>query len=989
MPIRVTHLTGRLEGLTVVIDGNSALFGRDPSRASVTFDLIEDRVVSGVHARVDVRDARLYATDCRSLNGTFVAGERIRATVAVEDGCVLELGKGGPTVRVEYVPAAEATPPEPPPPAPVAPSLLLKRLDGAHAGQLHQLRGARHSIGRDPSCDLTFDYQTDIQVSRRHAAVLLDTTSGARLVDTESQNGTLLNGSSVKEAELSLGDIIELGPGGPKLQIVALEGVFPEARAEARLRLEPEASTVELAGSARSPLSNSEFLEDGADLVPIGSELIVGRDPSCGLPLQIPTVSAIHSVLRREGIEFSIRDYGSTNGTYVNGRPIGRARQVLFNQDLISIGGQFLLFSNGALQKLRLAPAVQAFGLSRLVPGTPASSEAELRLLIDNVTLEIAPGQFVGIVGPTGCGKTSLLQALSGLYPAQWGQVYLCGINLYDDYDSLRGRLGCVPQRDLLHEELTVRQSLHYAALLRLPTDTGSRERAARISDILSRLRLSGTEETRVGRLSGGERKRLSAALELLAEPDILFLDEPTAGLDPRTEQEVVDCLGDLALQGKTVVIVTHMLGSIERLDRVVVLVKGGRLAYAGKPSEVLAHFSAASWRDLYCRLDEEGDHWAERFSASTTGRLSFHAPGPGLRLQANVRPETSSVERAHSHTQRRSRPRGIAVAIRQTTALSGRFLKILLADTTNLAILLLGPFVLAGLIAVTAGERQNVLAMLVFSALFFGCFCSSKEVVRERDIFLRERLFSLGLTPYLLSKVLVLGGFVLIQALTMVLVTCSCVPSLGNFGHLWLAVAATGLVGLAEGLLLSVLSKTADVTSSALALLVIFQMLFAGVFMRPPMEPLEKLIESRSAGKAAEKIFSFSNPAFWSFEAMKRAGFSTSELVKVPSRDRNGQPQTLSDSIKELDKVLVLASEVATARPAGAPGENRQPSPGESPGKILAESVEALRTSTRPAVLSFASYELDVSLLAVFFGSLLALALHVLWLQERWRRLA
>ncbi|MBI4871856.1 MAG: FHA domain-containing protein [Candidatus Riflebacteria bacterium] len=878
MSVRITHLSGRQEGLTVLFERLPISLGRDTSRCEVAFDLFEGRVVSALHARLYQHGDQLFVEDCRSKNHTYLDGNEVVEPAPVPDGAVLELGWSGPKVRLEYLLVAA--------PASFArgqvDTLVLEHKDGLKAGAQLHFQKSMILLGRDTGCDVCFDSRYQ-QVSRQHAKIYVGTGVGARIVDNGSQNGTYLNGRKNAFSDLRTGDTIQLGRDGPVLGVVSAPGPagargdrVPDLRDSGTFQVakeDPSRGTVLFRPSATHLAARHELVHGRAGVIPIRTEVTVGRSPRCSVRLEAPSVSGLHAVFRREGDEFSVRDWNSTNGTFVNGQPIDYRRRVLQDGDVISLAGQFLLFSDGALEQLRRAPAIQAFGLGRLAPEQPYDDSGKPRLLLDDVTLKIEPGQFVGILGPAGAGKTTLLHTLNGLYPAHWGEVYLCGVSLYDDFQALQGRFGYVPQKDLVHEDLTVSECLTYAAMLRLASDTSGQDRDKCIQSVLKRVSLGDREFALIRTLSGGERKHVSTALELLAEPDILFLDEPTAGLDPKSETDLMEALRQLSsVQGKTIVVVTHLLGNVERLDKVLILVKGGRLAYAGPPRDALTYFSVKDWRSLYFRLDAEGDQWAERYRKDETNRISYDPPAHAKAARTS---SSVSVQLRESKRVRAGSLKGLLGAVRQTHVLARRYATLVARNRPNLAVLLGGPVLLALAIAGTVDHTETVLAMLVFSSLFFGCFSSCREVVKERPIFLRERLFNLSLTGYIASKVLVLGLVVTLQALLMTLVLQAKFEHLGNFFDLWLTASLTGLTGLAEGLLLSAVASTVDVATSALTLLVVLQMLFSGVIVQPDATPIERLVRDRELGKVLRKVCCHVDPGFWAFDALKLSAFA------------------------------------------------------------------------------------------------------------------
>jgi ABC-type multidrug transport system ATPase subunit len=239
------------------------------------------------------------------------------------------------------------------------------------------------------------------------------------------------------------------------------------------------------------------------------------------------------------------------------------------------------------------------------------------RQLLSAVTFTVLPGETVGLLGPSGSGKSTLLKACCGLNRPAEGKVLLDGEALHANREAWRTRLGYVPQDDILHTELTVRRAVGYAARLRLPPVLPAAERDALVARAIERVGLSERADVRIARLSGGQRKRASVAVELLANPSILFLDEPTSGQDPHLEATMTQLFRTLAADGTTVVVTTHAMASLELLDLVVVLA-GGMLVYVGPPEALLDHFQVRAYEGVFRRLTEDAPAtWASRYRRS------------------------------------------------------------------------------------------------------------------------------------------------------------------------------------------------------------------------------------------------------------------------------------------------------------------------------------------------------------------------------------
>ncbi len=243
---------------------------------------------------------------------------------------------------------------------------------------------------------------------------------------------------------------------------------------------------------------------------------------------------------------------------------------------------------------------LDAQGLATMVDGVP---------LLSNISLSVHPGEFVGLLGPSGAGKSTLLNAMNGFRPASEGKVLLNGTNLYTQFDRFRTLIGYVPQDDIVHTSLSVYKSLYYAALLRFSLSSVSQKSSSRdaikrrVTEVIRILGLEAQAKTKIKRLSGGQRKRVSLGIELLTSPPILFLDEPTSGLDPGLEERMMRLFHKLAREGRTVIITTHIMESLELLDLAAILVKG-HLVFYGPPQLALKAFKVEDFADIYTKLE-------------------------------------------------------------------------------------------------------------------------------------------------------------------------------------------------------------------------------------------------------------------------------------------------------------------------------------------------------------------------------------------------
>ena len=249
--------------------------------------------------------------------------------------------------------------------------------------------------------------------------------------------------------------------------------------------------------------------------------------------------------------------------------------------------------------------------------------------ILKMVDLTLHPGEMCALIGPSGAGKSTLIKALLGLRDPDEGSVMMGGLPVAE-----LGPVGYVPQDDALHRGLTVRRELAYAAELRMP-GTSAEERQSRIEEVLDQVGLGDRARVRIRRLSGGQRKRVSLALELLTSPPLLILDEPTSGLDPGLEVRTMTLLSQVAGTGRIVLVATHAMESIERAEALCVLV-GGHVAFFGPPRKALSYFRVDRYAELFRQLEKQSpSSWGLTASADPDQRVFLRRSGPALRSPA------------------------------------------------------------------------------------------------------------------------------------------------------------------------------------------------------------------------------------------------------------------------------------------------------------------------------------------------------------------
>src|SRR6266702_3778486 len=566
--------------------------------------------------------------------------------------------------------------------------------------------------------------------------------------------------------------------------------------------------------------------------IPLGApQMSLGRHPDNTIVLNHPQVSAHHARLQQVQGGYHIVDVGSTNGVYVNALRV--TNQMLKPGDEVRIGPFKLTYTGTQLTQQDESNSVRIDAVHLIKLGNKQV------VLLNDISIAIPPRKFVSLVGGSGTGKSTLMGALNGLRPAESGMVFYNG----QEYDKHRAafstQLGYVPQDDIIHRDLPVERALYYAAKLRLPDDFTGAQIQQRINEVLEDVEITHRRHLMVSKLSGGQRKRVSIALELLANPSVFFLDEPTSGLDPGLDRKMMFLLRRLADKGHTIVLVTHATNNINACDYVCFLAQGGRLAYFGPPGDAKKYFDKTDFAEIYSALEPTEQNpnipaEAEaRFKASPYYRQYVQEPlaqGPAAR--ASVSGATAALQQPM-----RGNP------WKQFMLLSMRYIELLKNDRGNLMILLLQAPIIALILFLLAApdvfshtnivncppnaqgpqtvpnkfdcqnvvnalktpqgqisaakkhltvdqalqksfnplnsgaNAQKILFIMAFAAVMFGCINGTREIVKEEPIYRRERTVNLGIMPYMFSKIVVLGILCLLQSAVLVIIVALRAP--------------------------------------------------------------------------------------------------------------------------------------------------------------------------------------------------------------------
>jgi ABC-type multidrug transport system ATPase subunit len=703
----------------------------------------------------------------------------------------------------------------------VAPPLLVRTRRSDHRLD----SGTEYRIGRDPAADIVL---TDARVSWQHARLRADGQSWV-LEDLGSTNGIYVGAERTGRVDIRTNCVVRLGnpEDGPVLRFEPQLPPEPEPQPEPQSEPAPQPDETNLAHMPsvdRRPTAR----------LPLPAKVMrIGRTPDNDLAVPDLGVSRKHAELRKsQSGRYQIIDLGSHNGTYVNGARVEQAE--VSEEDIISIGHATFRLADGELREY-------------VDTGDVSFEARELRVqvqggkvLLNDVSFPIPERCLLGVIGPSGAGKSTLLNALTGMRPADRGTVLYDNRDLYKDYAELRHRIGLVPQKDIMHTQLTPHTALSYAAELRFPSDTRKTERTKRVDEVLSELSLTERADVRADKLSGGQLKRVNVALELLTKPSLLFLDEPTSGLDPGLDAIVMEQMQQLAHDGRTIIVVTHSVENLNTCDRLLVLVPGGKIAYYGPPQDGLKYFGQSRWADVFRAFDAQTDRdWAGEYRASKEYARYVTNPMTPRPPQAVV---ASRSEILPAPLPRR---RGKA---RQLSTLARRYLRVIAADRVYLASIAALPVFLGLLVrllmpaqGLSAGHGINqnattVLIVLMIMACLASIVNSIREVVKEREIYKRERAAGLSSGAYLTSKVLVLGVISIVQAIVMVLIGLAGkpLPQTGSFLthdpliELLLATAALEFASMCLGLMVSTMMSTSDKAMQAIVPLAMVELVFA-----------------------------------------------------------------------------------------------------------------------------------------------------------------
>ena len=864
--------------------------------------------VSSHHCRLTRTATGFALEDNDSTNGTYVDGIKLTAfqAVPVTQQNTITLGRNVP-FPWDQVPALRT-------------------------GTKRVVTGSSITVGRTPGNDVVIDYPI---VSSSHARI--EMRDGQFYIeDANSRNGTSINS-------------LENRISGPSLLRPNDQVFLGSYKIPASKLLE------QFAKPAATAIGNANY----EPITLKGDSMVIGRDPECDQTLNFPMISWRHARVTRNAGGTYVEDLGSSNGTFINGKRISGVTRLEPGQEIGLGSFRFQLLQGGELAKRRdLGYTIEARDVMVTAP--------KGKVILEPVSFTVFAGEMVALMGTSGAGKTTLLKALNGYAPPKSGTVFYNGSNLYSHYDEYSQKIGYVPQDDIVHDKLTVSQALSYAARLRTPLSeleiTSEVKRIAadlKLTDLLGEV--IGSPENKT--LSGGQRKRVNIALELICDTPVLFLDEPTSGLSSADADSVVKLLKSLARDGgKTIVTTIHApsLDAYRSFDNLIMLARdskqAGKMAFFGpaypdsiqfvtnKGTAAAAAVNPGLGPEILMstlQQDEKkpdpsntAEIWSQRYKTSKYF-TQFVVDRAGRNPAGNVKNSTS-----HG--------RG-GIDLKQWLVLAARSVWVRGRDKQQLYILGAQAPVFALLIAGVFGRipesatpanyvdlvsnLTGIHFLMVVAAVWFGCNNAVRDVVGEWLIYQRERMVCLRLPSYIVSKLCLLSVIGFIQCLLMLgIVYPVCNLSSGfvpTLGVLWL----TSMVGAAIGLLISS-APFCKTTESAIALLPIVLL---------PMIGLGGGIKAIYKLPVPAAITSNLIPTRWAFEAdlVKDAENRHDDLSFLKPQNSPPASQPSGKGVRSKNAPASLPANAKGGTPSDAPvGSGADPSKREYPAEDVADQA-------------------------------------------------
>ncbi|MDP1802764.1 MAG: ATP-binding cassette domain-containing protein [Bacteroidota bacterium] len=644
----------------------------------------------------------------------------------------------------------------------------------------------------------------------------------------------------------------------------------------------------------------TSFIIDGLEVIPNNPNILVINNNQDGIQNQskhiyCETLPQDVRVIQIESVSmYALRIYGNYE-LQLNGQGISKERVHIFTP-------------GSSIRSSKIKPIYYSDVIGRFL-----SDESQARITFEvknleykfkggklglrDVNINEESGKLIGIMGGSGAGKSTLLNVLNSMETPSGGSVKINGKNIHTEREAISGVIGHVSQDDLLIEELTVYQNLFYNAKLCFG-NLDDEEISKRCNSLLADLGLSETRHLKVGSplektISGGQRKRLNISLELIREPSVLFVDEPTSGLSSRDSENIMDLLKELALKGKLIFVVIHQPSSeiYKMFDNLMILDVGGYPIYYGNPVDAVSYF-----KRLVNHVNaEESECWncgnvnpeqifniIESKVLDEYGNLTYNRKVSPLEWNVQYRERIeSNIHSEKKHTEIPESIFKIPNIFKQFKVFMTRDVKSKLTNTQYLMINFLEAPLLAFILAYLVrffntdvdtskgyvfGENENIPAYMFMSvvvALFIGLTVSAEEIIRDRKIRKRESFLNLSKGSYLWSKIIIMFALSAIQTLSFVIVGNSVLGIQGMYTDYWMVLFTSSCFANILGLNISSAFNSAVTIYILIPFLIIPQLLLAGVVVK--FDKLNPTLAAQGSVPLSGEVMA----SRWAFEAL------------------------------------------------------------------------------------------------------------------------
>jgi ABC-type multidrug transport system ATPase subunit len=695
------------------------------------------------------------------------------------------------------------------------------------------------------------------------------------------------------------------------------------------------------------------FIEDSADVVPDSPNILVINDKPEGYKNQSKHIycEPMHEDVRVIQIDsvsmYALRIYGKIE-LQLNGQGISRERVHIFTP-------------GSSIRSSKIKPIYYSDVIGKFL-----SDESQARITFEVTNLEYKfkggklglrdiniseeSGKLIGIMGGSGAGKSTLLNVLNSMETPSGGAVKINGKNIHTEQKEIKGVIGHVSQDDLLIEELTVYENLFYNAKLsfgNLPDEEISKN----CNELLASLGLSETRNLKVGSplektISGGQRKRLNISLELIREPSVLFVDEPTSGLSSRDSENIMDLLKELALKGKLIFVVIHQPSSdiYKMFDKLMILDVGGYPIYYGNPVDAVSYFKRlvnhvnAEESECICCGNvnpEQIFNIIESKVLDEYGNLTYNRKVSPVTWNTHYKEliETN-IHTNKKHTEIPASIFKIPNIIKQFQVFLTRDVKSKLTNTQYLLINFMEApllaFILAYLVRYFNTDEENTkgyifknnenipayMFMSVVVALFIGLTVSAEEIIRDRKIRKRESFLNLSKGSYLWSKIVIMFVLSALQTLTFVLVGNSILGIKGMYIDYWLVLFTTSCFANILGLNISSAFNSAVTIYILIPFLIIPQLLLAGVVVK--FDKLNPTLATQGSVPIAGEVMA----SRWAFEALavnqfrennyERYFYKEDKRISIAGYKKDYWMQKINNKVSKIENELKAGKKIS-----------------------------------------------------------------------------